>query len=172
MPRDIVTILGELSALPIVFPDVEGASGKGLCGPCRRTFSSRRTGCGPDPFGEEPTWKVGGADYKMDRFEIDLIRAFYEAGKPILAFAAASRSSILPLAVRFIKIFRLTAPVLTSATAKSLRGLSRPPCKCQERQLAPCGLGGYGLCKLSASSGLEGCSQGSCCYGYGTGWCH
>lgn len=28
MPRDIVTILGELSALPIVFPDVEGASGK------------------------------------------------------------------------------------------------------------------------------------------------
>jgi|GEM_PF-3989373 len=28
VPRDIVTILGELSALPIVFPDVEGASGK------------------------------------------------------------------------------------------------------------------------------------------------
>ena len=26
---------------------------------------------------------MGGADYKMDRFEIDLIRAFYEAGKPI-----------------------------------------------------------------------------------------
>ena len=36
VPRDIVTILGELSALPIVFPDVEGASGKdyvdlGIC---------------------------------------------------------------------------------------------------------------------------------------------
>ncbi len=28
VPRDIVTILGELGALPIVFPDVEGASGK------------------------------------------------------------------------------------------------------------------------------------------------
>lgn len=151
---------------------MEGASGKDYVDLADALFLPGGQDVDPTLFGEEPTWKVGGADYKMDRFEIDLIRAFYEAGKPILAFAAASRSSILPLAVRFIKIFRLTAPVLTSATAKSLRGLSRPPCKCQERQLAPCGPGGYGLCKLSASSGLEGCSQGSCCYGYGTGWCH
>lgn len=122
VPRDIVTILGELGALPIVFPDVEGASGKDYVDLADALFLPGGQDVDPTLFGEEPTWKVGGADYKMDRFEIDLIRAFYEAGKPILAFAAASRSSILPLAVRFIKIFRLTAPVLTSATAKKPTG--------------------------------------------------
>lgn len=50
VPRDIVTILGELGALPIVFPDVEGASGKDYVDLADALFSSRRTGCGPDPF--------------------------------------------------------------------------------------------------------------------------
>ena len=83
VPRDIVTILGELGALPIVFPDVEGASGKDYVDLADALFLPGGQDVDPTLFGEEPTWKVGGADYKMDRFEIDLIRAFYEAGKPI-----------------------------------------------------------------------------------------
>ena len=34
-------------------------------------------------FGEEPLWKLGGVNYKRDVFEMELVRAFYKAGKPI-----------------------------------------------------------------------------------------
>ena len=122
VPRDIVTILGELSALPIVFPDVEGASGKDYVDLADALFLPGGQDVDPTLFGEEPTWKVGGADYKMDRFEIDLIRAFYEAGKPIFGICRGIQVLNIALAVRFIKIFRLTAPVLTSATAKKPTG--------------------------------------------------
>ena len=50
--------------------------------------------------------------------------------------------------------------MLTSATAKKPTGLSRPPCKCRERQLAPCGPGGYGLCKLSHHQALKDVAKG------------
>lgn len=173
VPRDIVTILGELGALPIVFPDVEGASGKDYVDLADALFLPGGQDVDPTLFGEEPTWKVGGADYKMDRFEIDLIRAFYEAGKPIFGICRGIQVLNIALGGTVYQDLQAGLPqCLHRPQPKSLRGLSRPPCKCQERQLAPCGLGGYGLCKLSASSGLEGCSQGSCCYGYGTGWCH
>ena len=66
MPRDIVTILGELGALPIVFPDVEGASGKDYVDLADALFLPGGQDVDPTLFGEEPTWKVGGADYKMD----------------------------------------------------------------------------------------------------------
>ena len=33
--------------------------------------------------GRNPKWKIGRTNYKRDLFELELFRAFYQAGKPI-----------------------------------------------------------------------------------------
>jgi putative glutamine amidotransferase len=83
VPRDLITILGKLDVIPFVLPDVEGACGRDYVDMADALFLPGGQDVDPVFFGEEPTWKIGAADYKMDRFEIELVRAFYRAGKPI-----------------------------------------------------------------------------------------
>lgn len=58
----------------------------------------------PKWFGETDTQSGAVYDEKRDRMEIGLCRAFAAAKSRCSAFAGASRSSTLPLAVRFIRI--------------------------------------------------------------------
>jgi putative glutamine amidotransferase len=83
VPRDIVTILGQLGVIPMVLPDFAEACGEDYVEIFDGLLLPGGADVDPTFFGEEPEWKVGGADYKMDRFEIGVIRAFYKAGKPI-----------------------------------------------------------------------------------------
>ena len=122
VPRDIVTILGELSALPIVFPDVEGASGKDYVDLADALFLPGGQDVDPTFLEKNRRGKWAVRITRWTALNSISFGPFMRQENPFLAFAAASRSSILPLAVRFIKIFRLTAPVLTSATAKKPTG--------------------------------------------------
>jgi len=81
--RNLVEVIAKLGAVPVVLPDVPGACGEDYV----NLFDGLIIPGGPDVdptfFGEEPLWKVGGANYKRDVFEMELFRAFYKAGKPI-----------------------------------------------------------------------------------------
>jgi len=67
----------------VVLPDVPGARGEDYVD----LFDGLIIPGGPDVdptlFGEEPKWKIGRTNYKRDLFELELFRAFYQAGKPI-----------------------------------------------------------------------------------------
>lgn len=82
-PRGLVEVIAKLGAIPVVLPDVQGLKGEDYVD----LFDGLIIPGGPDVdptlFGEEPRWKVGGANYKRDVFELDLFQAFYKAGKPI-----------------------------------------------------------------------------------------
>lgn len=82
-PRGLVEVIAKLGAIPVILPDVQGLKGEDYV----ELFDGLIIPGGPDVdptlFGEEPRWKVGGANYKRDVFELELFRAFYEAGKPI-----------------------------------------------------------------------------------------
>lgn len=82
-PRGLVEVIAKLGAIPVVLPDVQGVKGEDYVD----LFDGLIIPGGPDVdptlFGEEPRWKVGGANYKRDVFELDLFQAFYKAGKPI-----------------------------------------------------------------------------------------
>ena len=82
-PRDLVEGIAELGAIPMVLADVPGAKGEDYVD----LFDGLIIPGGPDMdptfFGEEPSWKVGRANYKRDVFELELFNAFYKAGKPI-----------------------------------------------------------------------------------------
>ncbi len=83
VPRDVITILGKLGTIPLVLPDTAEASGEDYVDLCDGLLLPGGADVDPVFYGEEPEWKIGSTDYKVDRFEIDVIRAFYRAGKPI-----------------------------------------------------------------------------------------
>lgn len=82
-PRGLVEVIARLGAIPVVLPDVPGARGEDYVD----LFDGLIIPGGPDVdptlFGEEPKWKIGRTNYKRDLFELELFRAFYQAGKPI-----------------------------------------------------------------------------------------
>lgn len=82
-PRGLVEVIAKLGAIPVILPDVQGLKGEEYVD----LFDGLIIPGGPDVdptlFGEEPRWKVGGANYKRDVFEMELFQAFYKAGKPI-----------------------------------------------------------------------------------------
>lgn len=83
-PRQLVEVIGELGAVPVVLPDVAGACGADYVD----LFDGLIIPGGPDIdpryFGEQPVWALGRTNYKRDVFELELVKAVHQAGKPIL----------------------------------------------------------------------------------------
>lgn len=83
-PRGLVDVLADLGAIPVILPDVQGADGKDYAELFDGLVLPGGADVDPTFFGEEPRWKVGGANYKRDAFELELFKAFYAAKKPVL----------------------------------------------------------------------------------------
>lgn len=83
-PRQLVEVIAELDAIPVVLPDVTGACGEDYV----ELFDGLIIPGGPDIdprfFGEQPFWALGRTNYKRDVFEIGLVQAAHCAGKPLL----------------------------------------------------------------------------------------
>jgi len=114
-PRQLVEVIAELDAIPVVLPDVTGACGEDYV----ELFDGLIIPGGPDIdprfFGEQPFWALGRTNYKRDVFEIGLVQARTARASRFWASAEAASSSTLPSAVRFIRTFARSSPKPTSS---------------------------------------------------------
>lgn len=82
--RGLVEVVSELGGMPVILPDVAAARGEEYA----ETFDGLILPGGPDVdptfFQEEPWYKLGRTNRRRDEFELEIFKAFYEAGKPIL----------------------------------------------------------------------------------------
>ncbi len=82
-PRQLVEVIAELGAIPIILSDVPDARPEDYLD----VFDGLIIPGGPDVdprfFGEQPIRALGRTNYKRDVFEIGLIQAAHAAGKPI-----------------------------------------------------------------------------------------
>lgn len=83
-PRQLVEVISLLGAIPVVLPDVPGARGEDYVD----LFDGLIIPGGPDVdprfYGEQPVWALGRTNYKRDVFEMELVKAAYKAGKPVI----------------------------------------------------------------------------------------
>lgn len=82
-PRQLMEVIAELDAVPVILPDVPQAKGEDYVD----LFDGLIIPGGPDVdprfYGEQPLWALGRTNYKRDTFELELVKAAHTAGKPI-----------------------------------------------------------------------------------------
>ena len=82
--RGLAEAVAACGAVPVMLPDVPGAGGAAYTDMAGGLIIPGGLDMDPVFFGEEPVWQNGRTNYKRDVFEMEMFRAFYEAGKPIL----------------------------------------------------------------------------------------
>ena len=82
--RGLIEVINALGAVPVILPDVLSAHGEDYT----EAFDGLILPGGPDVdptfFQEEPVAKLGRTNRLRDEFELEIFRAFYKVGKPIL----------------------------------------------------------------------------------------
>ncbi len=82
-PRQLVEVLAELGAVPLILPDTPGCTGDEYAD----LFDGLILPGGPDVdprfYGEQPIWQLGRTNYKRDIFELNLVNAACRQGKAI-----------------------------------------------------------------------------------------
>lgn len=82
--RDLSEAIQAVGGMPVLLPDVPGAVGDAYAEAFDALILPGGPNIDPTYYGEEPVWSIGRTNYKRDVFEMEIFRAFYEAGKPIL----------------------------------------------------------------------------------------
>ena len=82
-PRQLVEVIAELGAIPIILADVANARPEDYLDLFDGLIIPGGPDVDPEFFGEQPVWAFGRTNYKRDAFEIGLIKAAHEAGKPL-----------------------------------------------------------------------------------------
>ena len=81
--RGIMEAVAACGAVPVLLPDVEGAKGEDYVDLADGLIIPGGPNMDPRFYGEEPVWALGRTNYRRDVFEMEIFRAFHEAGKPI-----------------------------------------------------------------------------------------
>lgn len=83
-PRQLVEVIDELGAIPIILADVHNATPEDFVD----LFDGLIIPGGPDVdprfFGQQPVRALGRTNYKRDVFELGMAKAAHAAGKPML----------------------------------------------------------------------------------------
>lgn len=82
-PRELAEGIQMAGGVPVVLPDVPGAKGEDYVDMFDALILPGGPNADPTLYGEEPLWSIGRTNYKRDVFEMEIFRAFLEAGKPI-----------------------------------------------------------------------------------------
>lgn len=81
--RGLVEAVAACGAVPVILPDVPDPQKEAYIDMADALVIPGGPDMDPRFFGEEPIWQNGRTNYRRDEFEIEIFRAFYEAGKPI-----------------------------------------------------------------------------------------
>ncbi len=124
--RDYVTGLRQADVLPFVLPLGDPKDAKAYIESVDGLLLSGGQGVTPILYGEEPLAEVAETDIYRDQFEIALVKAAQEAGKPVWGFAVGCRSLTLPSAATSTKIFISRRGPLKAQPVSNVMGNSDP----------------------------------------------